>query len=260
MSDRFAENARAPMRVSIMPAGSMLIDHSQLLWNIDPGKPTRQPVYGALIEHPGGLILLDTGFDIDRLRATIPSVDPHPDCGGPIASALKLSGVTFEDIDYVIHTHLHFDHVGADRFIRDATMFVHKEEMRHAKVPESFERLGYFDQQFDHPSITHELLEGDTEVLSGIFLLETPGHSAGHYSVLLRGHSGRELLFCGDAAYAAANLEQTIIPGFHLDPIECVRSIKRLQKLSEREALTVCFPHDMQAFHTYRVSPEHYRI
>jgi 4-pyridoxolactonase len=250
----------APMQVTILPSGSMLIDHGQLLWNVAPGRAIRHPVYAVLIEHPDGRVLVDSGYELGHLTAVLPFVEPRFDCGGPIIDGLGGRGLGFADVSYLIHTHLHFDHVGSDGLLRGATVFVHKDEMRHAKVPERFEQISYSDQQFDNPDVRLELLEGDTEVLPGVYVLETAGHSAGHYSVLLRGTSGRELLFCGDAAYSAKNLEQTIISGFHLDAVESVRSLRRLQRLAVRETVTLFFPHDMEAFRGYRVSPHCYEI
>jgi 4-pyridoxolactonase len=243
------------MKVSIVTSGSMLIDHSQLFWNHDPGKSIRHPVFAVLVEHPDGRVLIDSGFDIEHVRAVLPFVEPREDIGGPVADGLAALGIGFGDIDYLIHTHLHFDHVGGDRLLSEATVFVHREEMREARVPEPFEGLSYSDQRFGGDAVTLELIEGDTEVLPGISMLETPGHSAGHCSVLLSGESGRELLLCGDAAYTRGNFERTIISGFHLDPSESVRSIKRLQRLARRDSVTLLFPHDMEEFQAYPVSP-----
>ena len=234
------------MQVSVIPSGSILIDHSQMYWNHDPGTIIRHPVFALLVEHPAGRVLIDTGFDSEHARAAVAWTEPLEDLGGPVPDALTASGVQFSDIDFLIHTHLHFDHVGADRLLPEATVFVHKEELRHARVPEPFEALSYSDQRFGQDGVTVEQIDTDTEVLPGITMLETPGHSAGHCSVLLRGPRGQELLFCGDASYTRRNLEDMIVSGFHLDPVESLRSLRRLRRLAARDATrTVMFPHDM---------------
>jgi 4-pyridoxolactonase len=250
----------APMRVSVLASGSMLIDHSQLYWNHDPGRSVRHPVYAVLVEHPDGRVLIDTGFDIEHVRSGLPFVEPLEDLGGPVQAGLRAAGAGFADIDYVVHTHLHFDHVGGDRMLDGPTVFVHKEEIRHARVPEPFESLSYSNQDFGDGGVTLELIDADTEVLPGIWMLETPGHSAGHCSVLLTGTSGRELLLCGDAAYTRGNLERRVISGFHLDPVESVRSIDRLRRLAGPDTVTLLFPHDMEDFATYPISPAHWDI
>lgn len=243
------------IRVSVVPSGSMLIDHSQLYWNHHPGMSIRHPVFSVLVEHPDGLVLIDSGFDLKHVGSMLPFVEPQHDIGGPLVSGLSAAGVRPEEISYLIHTHLHFDHVGGDRALTRATVFVHRDELRQARVPESFEALSYSDQRFFAEGVPVELIDGDAEVLPGIKMLRTPGHSAGHCSVLLTGPSGRQLLFCGDAAYTRGNLERTIISGFHIDPVASVRSIARLQRLAREHDATLWFPHDADEFPTYPVAP-----
>jgi 4-pyridoxolactonase len=247
--------AGPPMRVSVVPSGSLLIDHSQLYWNHEPGRPIRHPVFAVLIEHPAGLVIVDTGFDREHVQAVLPFIEPRHDVGGPVQSA---AGDRLSEVDYLIHTHLHFDHVGADRLLTGCTTFVHRDELRQARVPESFEALSYSDQRFADGDL--ELIDGDSEVLPGIWMLATPGHSAGHCSILAVGASGRELLLCGDAAYTRGNLERRIISGFHLDPVASVRSLERLRRLARRDAISLMFPHDMEEFGSYPALPDAYEL
>ena len=65
-------------------------------------------------------------------------------------------------------------------------------------------------------------------------LIETPGHTAGHYSLLVELASRRPMLFTADAAYTRKGLEQEIIPSFHLDPVKAVASMKRLKDVAAR--------------------------
>jgi 4-pyridoxolactonase len=241
----------APMQVSVVPAGSMLIDHSQLYWNHNPGVSIRHPVYSVLIEHPEGRVLIDTGFDLSHVGSVLPFVEPQHDIGGPLTAGLRAAGARPEEIRYLIHTHLHFDHVGGDSELTEATVFVHREELRQARDPESFEALSYSDQRFFARGARVELIESDTEVLPGITMLQTPGHSAGHCSILLSGASGQTLLLCGDATYTRGNLERAIISGFHLDPVASVRSITRLQRLAREHDAMLWFPHDAEEFPSY---------
>ena len=67
-----------------------------------------------------------------------------------------------------------------------------------------------------------ELVSGDQEIAKGVHLIETPGHTAGHYSLLVELAGRRPMLFTADAAYTRQGLEQEIIPSFHLDPVKAV--------------------------------------
>jgi 4-pyridoxolactonase len=247
----------ASMRVSVIPSGSMLIDYSQLYWNHNPGVSIRHPVFSVLVEHPNGRVLIDTGFDLEHVSSVLPFVEPLHDIGGPLTEGLRAAGLRPEDVDYLLHTHLHFDHVGGDSVLSRATVFVHREELRQARAPESFEGLSYSDQRYFADGARVELIDSDTEVLPGIEMLQTPGHSAGHCSILLTGASGRRLLLCGDATYTRENLDRTIISGFHLDPVASVRSIRRLQRLASEHQATLWFPHDAEEFPGYPLAPAH---
>jgi hypothetical protein len=58
-----------------------------------------------------------------------------------------------------------------------ATTLVNTAELRHSKVPEPFEHLGYSDLSFDFPGTRYERISGDIEIADGIWLCETPGHT-----------------------------------------------------------------------------------
>ena len=118
----------------------------------------------------------------------------------------------------------------------------HALEFAQCASPEPFETLGYSDMRF-HADLYRdrlrregrappedpesdiwtprvELVSGDQEIAKGLHLIETPGHTAGHYSLLVELSNHRPMLFTADAAYTRRGLEQEIIPSFHLDPVK----------------------------------------
>jgi N-acyl homoserine lactone hydrolase len=149
------------------------------------------PVHGFVISHPGGAALVDTGV------------------GGPqqvlndwrvvnrtAADALSDLGMTPADISLVINTHLHFDHCGQNAVFRHAPIYVQRRELARAEreSPELCQWFGFMDARF-------ELLDGDAEVLPGVAVIATPGHTEGHQCVVVdTGENGADLLI-GDAAY-----------------------------------------------------------
>jgi 4-pyridoxolactonase len=243
------------MRVFLLDSGTMMIDRSQLLWNVDCGVRLRFPIYSVLIEHSDGLFLFDTGIDLEHASRTFPNEEPRQSEEQGIVAQLELCGFAPGDVSYVVNSHLHFDHVGGNRHFPSAKTLVSKTELRQAKVPETFERYAYSDQSFDHPDATYELLEGDVELAAGLRLFETPGHSAGHYSLLVEPPSGDALLFAFDAAYAHESLDRLIPSGFHLDPTAAVRSLRRLQKIARKHDARMFVAHDMAAFNGYSLAP-----
>ena len=155
-----------------------------------PGTRSQWPVHGFVVTYPGGAALVDTGV------------------GGPqglqddwrvvnVAAAAALAGLDMSpaDITMVINTHLHFDHCGQNAVFRHAAFHVQRAELDRARR-ESAQLAGWFD----FAGARFELLDGDTEILPGLSVIATPGHTNGHQSVVIQGADGHDLLI-GDAAY-----------------------------------------------------------
>ena len=123
------------MRVFILDGGTMTIDRSQLLWNVDCGVRLRFPVYSVLVEHDEGLYLFDTGYDLEHVRRVFPKEEPQQSEAQGIVQQLALCGFAPGDVSYVVNSHLHFDHVGGNRHFPGAKTVVAKSELRQAKVP-----------------------------------------------------------------------------------------------------------------------------
>jgi N-acyl homoserine lactone hydrolase len=155
-----------------------------------PGTHAQWPVHGFVVTFPGGAALVDTGV------------------GGPqgvqddwravnVAAADALAGLDMSpaDITLVINTHLHVDHCGQNAVFRHAAFHVQRAELARARR-ESPELADWFD----FAGARFELLDGDTEIVPGLSVITTPGHTVGHQSVLIPGADGDDLLI-GDAAY-----------------------------------------------------------
>ncbi|TPW77418.1 4-pyridoxolactonase [Schumannella soli] len=245
-------------KVHLLDGGTLVIDHSEVFWHIDPGTPVRFPVYSVLVEHPDALILFDTGFDLDHVNRVLPFELPEQTPEQTIPAQLAKAGFTPGDVDIVVNSHFHFDHVGGNKHLTNARTLVHTEELRHAKVPEPFERLGYSDLSFDHADVKYTPVSGDFEIVPGVWLFETPGHTIGHYSLLVEMQNEPSMLFAGDAAYTHATLEKEIIGGFHLDPTDSVASIRRLNYLARTRGADIYPSHELEPFLTWKLAPEFY--
>ncbi|HLH67360.1 MAG TPA: N-acyl homoserine lactonase family protein [Solirubrobacteraceae bacterium] len=243
-------------RVRLLDSGTLVIDQSHITWNVGCGTPVRFPVYSVLIEHPDGLFLFDTGYDLDLVNAVLPFELPEQTPEQTLVRQLERCGFAPQDVSGVINSHLHFDHCGGNRHLTNAVTYLHQDELREARSPEPFERLGYADRGFDHEGAKFELLEGDVHFADGIHLFHTPGHTIGHYSMLVELENGHPLLFMADVSYTAAAYENDQQAGFHHDPVAGVRSIRRIKRLAREWGAEVIFTHDMEAFRSYPLAPE----
>jgi 4-pyridoxolactonase len=250
--------ATAKKKVWILDSGSLVIDRSDVLWHIDAGTPVRFPVYGVLIEHPDGLFMYDTGYDLDHVNRVLPFELPQQTPDQTIPAQLKAAGFDPEQVSFVVNSHFHFDHVGGNKHLTNATTLVNTAELRHAKVPEPFEHLGYSDLSFDFPGTTYERISGDIEIADGLWLFETPGHTAGHYSLLVELDDRPSMIFTGDAANSYENLERLIVGGFHLDPTAAVESLRRLKRLARAHDAQLYPSHEMAPFQSWKKAPSYY--
>jgi 4-pyridoxolactonase len=109
--------------------------------------------------------------------------------------------------------------------------------------------------------VKFETVAGDVELANGLRLYETPGHTVGHYSLLVEPDSGATpMLFVFDVVYTQAALERGVQPGFHIDPVAGVRSIQRIKALAEEHGADVYLSHDMEAWLTYKHAPDFYEL
>ena len=96
------------------------------------------------------------------------------------------------------------------------------------------------------------------EFLPGVQAVSAPGHTVGHYSLLVEGK--KAMLFAFDVVYTSAALEKGIQPGFHNDPVAGVRSIARVKALAQQRGADIFFSHDAEAWQSYEHAPDFYEL
>jgi 4-pyridoxolactonase len=247
------------MKVWLLDNGSIVIEHTQLMWNV-PGPQVRLPVYSVLIESDDGLFLFDTGIDLDHMNRVLPFELPEQSEEQTIPAQLAACGFGLDDVTAVVNSHLHIDHVGGNQLFKGTGVrhVLHERELAQARNHEPFEFFGYSDKSWDYDGANFETVTGDAELAKGVRLYETPGHTVGHYSLLVDGAS--PMLFAVDVAYTSTALERGIQAGFHIDPVQGVRSIQRVKDLAAEHGAEVFFSHDMDAWGTYKHAPDFYDL
>jgi 4-pyridoxolactonase len=250
------------MKIWLLDNGSLVIEHTQLMWNV-PGPQVRIPSYAVLIEHDdGGLFLFDTGFDLAHTNAVLPFELPEQTPEQTIPAQLELAGFAISDVTTLVNSHLHFDHVGGNKHFKGVKTVVHEQELAQARNHEPFEFFGYSDKTWDYEGASFEPVSGDLDLAKGLFLFETPGHTIGHYSLLVTPESrtGRPMLFAFDVVYTQGALEKGIQPGFHIDPRAGVRSIARVKEVAAERGADIYLSHDAEAFTAYKHAPDFYEL
>ena len=149
------------------------------------------PVFVHTIDHPDGLVLVDTGM-----------IDSTPELDGewqPVPYRLPEELVA--RVVLVINTHLHFDHCGGNRLFPSVPIHVQRIELGDARSEEDYT----VTEWIDFLGATYAEHDGEAEVLPGVRLLPTPGHTRGHQSVVVTTDDGPVVLG-GDVAYTFREL------------------------------------------------------
>lgn len=263
-------------KVYLLDGGSLVIDGFHVFWNRGPAGEVRFPTYSVLVEHADGRYLFDTGYDFAHVQRVLPFEKPLQTPEQTIPGALAMLGLRPSDINYVINSHYHFDHCGGNKHCTTACTLCHAKELEAAASPQPFEHLGYSDLTFQpdlakkkqtppppDPALDiytpkFETLSGDQEIAKGLWLIETPGHTAGHYSMMVELKGRRPMLFTADACYSKKNMDMMCISSFHLDPAESVRSLQKLKDLAAKHDAELFYSHDMESWQTYVKAPGFY--
>lgn len=197
------------------------------------------PVHGFVVAYPGGAVLVDTGIGGPRKW-----LSDQRAVNRSVAEALDDHGLTPGDIGLVINTHLHFDHCGQNAVFKHAAFWVQAVELDRAR-----RESPTLADWFDFTNARFELLDGDAEVLPGLSVVTTPGHTSGHQSVVVATETGAEVLI-GDAAYRPREYLSPdagdLPPGQASDPAAWRESIGRLTALRPDR---VHFCHDTGIIH-----------
>ena len=211
-----------------------------------------------LVEHPDGLVLIDTGvgnkedakfLDIYGIEASVPG---HRTM---LEAAIAAAGFTADDVKVVINTHLHFDHAGGNTSFDDAgkvvpsfanaRYFLHGGEMHYATHTNERTAASYFARNWDALRETGqlELVESGVELLPGIRMRHTPGHTPHHQSIVIES-AGETAVFLGDVCPTAAHVPLAWIMGYDVEPLVTLESKRALWAEAVAGEWLVVFEHD----------------
>jgi len=244
-----------------LDGGSMFGVVPKVLWQkiypSDDENRIRLGLNSLLIDTGKERLLVDTGIgpDLKRRLWEFYSVERDPGLLG----ALEQIGYAAGDIDYVINTHLHFDHCGGNTYqtegeehvptFANAAYVIQKCEWENGLNPCTRDKPSYFDQYFlplqGHGQL--QLVEGDSEIVPGVEAVMATGHTSCHQCVKVSSQ-GRTLFFLGDMVPTSGHVGLPYIMSYDLYPQETMENKLRFFGLAMKEDWIVAFNHDPDRF------------
>lgn len=217
------------------------------------------PVSSYLIEHPKGLILIDTGWNKiirqsnwKELGLQMIINKGYLPAGWAIDEQLSRLGYKPSDIDYLLLSHLHGDHVSGLRQVKDAkNILVSKDEWESANhlpiayIPRQWKginvktysysptQIGPFAESFD--------LFGDGSVVQ----VHTPGHTTGMSATLIKGSDEKYVLLATDNGYMSRSWEEMLTPGIVVSRKDSIVSLAWVRELAhDKNCVAAIANHD----------------
>lgn len=216
----------------------------------DIGKTIEIPYHSYLIEDPEANILVDTSSSV-RWKELHPVAlskfwPVHMKVSERPNRVLERIGFSPDDIDYVVNTHLHYDHCGNNALFPKATFLVQEDELLHASSPSWWEAFPYVKKVFDVAGLKYKSLKGDFQVVPGVTAIQTPGHTEGHQSVVVELERSGVVVLAGDAIYVRENLEDPILPGLYVDARMYAESMQRIKDIVKKRNGTLLLSHSRE--------------
>ena len=213
-----------------------------IFWKGPAGKKIWNPTICFYVDTGDHKIMVDTGL-CDEARAT----KYHHKCDKrgclEAPEALQEMGVDPLDIDIVLFTHLHWDHVQNMKAFKNARYICTEQEIKWAYNP-----LPLYYRTYESPILgiepayygcSFELVEGETEIVPGVSVFPTPGHSVGHQAVTVKTTAG-DIVIAGDAVFQTRNLEPNLeeqwrywVPARFVNSVDGWRSVEEIDKRAD---------------------------
>lgn len=220
-----------------------------------------KPIYTWVIEHPEGILVVDTGeneryntrgyLDCGRMtgRITKKLVKVNIEHQQEVGPQLRELGIDPEDVRWVALTHLHIDHIDGLYYFPKSEVLISKVEYQNpfgglpCLLPQWCDpRLVRFDSN-THPTFDwyHPLTEDES-----LFLVPTPGHTAGHMSVML--HLGdQHILFAGDVTFTQNQLLRNGVGAIHQDFKAARDTMGKIRSYAAQHEMVYLPTHDPQS-------------
>lgn len=242
--------------LELLHLGKMRCKKSRMILTENPEEEIDIPVSAVLLRHPDyGNVLYDTGNAEDWSECLPESIQQ----GFPVTewvsirTALKKKGLSPEEIDVLILSHLHFDHAGGLREFAGTkagnAVRISRSELSHALVKVFTGTVGgYVKSLIDVPGITYQPVDQDTVFFPGLTLFLQQSHAPGLIGLEVETENRGTVLCVSDAVYLRENEEKELPPDSPNREVAqgFLEHLKLLQKRREQTGAVILYGHDLK--------------
>src|SRR5437870_6671363 len=240
--------------------GFLGFERSGLFYGERSADRVRIPVTCYLIRATDTTILFDTGLS-SRAVPGLLRTDPLARFADEDLLVHRLDSLALEpkDVDMVVLSHLHFDHAGGADLFTSSELVVQQDEYAYGHYPAAFFASFYYRKNFDLPGYRWRLLDGDVELVPGVTVLRSDGHTPGHQSLLIELPETGPVILTGDACYWQEHADKERVPGVVWNPTLALHSLRKLKTIARLVRGRIFPGHDPAFWKTVKQAPDAYR-
>lgn len=244
------------MKMHVLSGGRLRMRKSIYMPEADRSETIELPVSAFLIRHPQGNVLFDTGCHPSvadgpeaaeaRWGGLAKFMTPISPPGENVVSDLARLGLSCDDIEVVVCSHLHPDHCGCNSFFKKATMICHAAELAAAEAPEG-PANGYLPADWTPPTPFQEI-EGEHDVFGDgrVVLVPVPGHTPGCVAALVSLERSGPFLLASDSVALKMHLDREVAPKNTWNVEEALASFAEIKRIEAGGATVICGHDDAQ--------------
>jgi glyoxylase-like metal-dependent hydrolase (beta-lactamase superfamily II) len=252
------------MKMHLLSGGRLRMRKSIFIPDTERSETIELPVCCVLLRHSAGNLLFDTGCHPAvaeqpeaRWGGLAKHVTPIMQPGDNVVTALTGIGLSCDDIDVVVCSHLHPDHCGCNKFFSRATVIMHAAELAAARAPGA-ETAGYLAADWEQSALP-DAVDGERDVFGDgrIVLIPMPGHTPGTIAALVALELSGRFLLASDTVSLRATLDTGVIPKNTWNADALAKSLDEVRRIEAQGATVLC-SHDAAQWSSLRKGADFY--
>jgi glyoxylase-like metal-dependent hydrolase (beta-lactamase superfamily II) len=252
------------MKMHLLSGGRLRMRKSIFIPDAAREDTIEMPVSCALLCHPSGNVLFDSGCHPTvaeqaeaRWGGLARLMTPIMAPGDNVITSLAAIGLSCDDVDVVVCSHLHPDHCGCNTFFKRATFIIHAKEIEAARAPGA-EKSGYLAAEWEEAAPL-DLMDGQRDLFGDgrIVLVPLPGHTPGTTGAFVTLDQSGPFFLASDTVTLRSTLDTGVIPKNTWNAAALEKSLAEVRRIEASGATVLC-GHDAAQWASLRKGADAY--